>query len=75
MGKESAESNLFNVNNTGVLSQSPEPEARNKVLNNNPDQIGIWKCWLGCMAQLLCVLDPFIQTIFFKSYFCTTCIV
>ena len=37
--------NLFNVNNTGVLVQSPEPEAHDKVLDNNPDRIGIWKCW------------------------------
>ena len=29
----------------GVLAQSPEPEARDKVLDNNPDRIGIWKCW------------------------------
>ena len=29
----------------GVLEQSPEPEAHDKVLDNNPDQIGIWKCW------------------------------
>ena len=28
-----------------VLAQSPEPEARDKVLDNNPDLIGIWKCW------------------------------
>ena len=25
--------------------QSPEPEAHDKVLDNNPDQIGICKCW------------------------------
>ena len=25
--------------------RSPEPEAHDKVLDNNPDQIGIWKCW------------------------------
>ena len=25
--------------------QSPEPEAHDKVLDNNPDRIGIWKCW------------------------------
>ena len=24
----------------GVLAQSPEPEARDKVLDNNPDRIG-----------------------------------
>ena len=24
--------------------QSPEPEAYDKVLDNNPDRIGIWKC-------------------------------
>ena len=24
----------------GVLAQSPEPEAHNKVLDNNPDRIG-----------------------------------
>ena len=30
----------------GVLAQSSEPEAHDKVLdNNNPDRIGIWKCW------------------------------
>ena len=25
--------------------QSPEPVAHDKVLDDNPDQIGIWKCW------------------------------
>ena len=25
--------------------QSPKPEAHDKVLDSNPDQIGIWKCW------------------------------
>ena len=29
-----------------VLAQSPEPEAHDKVLDNNPDRIGIWKCWI-----------------------------
>ena len=29
----------------GVLVQSPEPEAHDKLLDNNPDRIGIWKCW------------------------------
>ena len=29
----------------GVLAQSPEPEAHDEVLDNNPDRIGIWKCW------------------------------
>ena len=29
----------------GVLAQSPEPEAHDKVFDNNPDRIGIWKCW------------------------------
>ena len=29
----------------GVLAQSPEPEARDKVLDSNPDRIGIWKFW------------------------------
>ena len=33
--------NLFNVNNM----QSPEPVVHEKVLDNNPDRIGIWKCW------------------------------
>ena len=29
-----------------VLVQSPEPEACDNVFfDNNPDQIGIWKCW------------------------------
>ena len=27
-----------------VLSQSPEPEAHDKVFDNNPDGIGILKC-------------------------------
>ena len=27
-----------------VLAQSPEPETHDKVLDNNPDWIGIWKC-------------------------------
>ena len=29
----------------GVLAQSPEPEAHDKVLENNPDRIGFWTCW------------------------------
>ena len=29
----------------GVLAQSPKPEAHDKVLDNNPDRIGIWECW------------------------------
>ena len=28
------------MSNAGVLARSPEPEARDKVLDNNPDQIG-----------------------------------
>ena len=28
----------------GVLAQSPEPEAHDKVFDNNPDRSGIWKC-------------------------------
>ena len=28
-----------------VLEQSPEPGAHDEVLDNNPDRIGIWKCW------------------------------
>ena len=28
-----------------MLAWSPEPEAHDKVLDNNPDWIGIWKCW------------------------------
>ena len=28
-----------------VLVPSSEAEARDKVLANNPDQIGIWECW------------------------------
>ena len=35
------QSNLFNVNNRGVLVQTPEPEAYDKLLDNNPDQIEI----------------------------------
>ena len=30
----------------GVLAQSPKPQAHDKVLDNNPDRIGIWKCWV-----------------------------
>ena len=29
----------------GLLAQSPEPEAHDKVLDNNLDRIGIWKYW------------------------------
>ena len=29
----------------GVLAQYLEPEAHDKVLDNYPDRIGIWKCW------------------------------
>ena len=29
----------------GVLAQSPEPEGHDKVFDNYPDRIGIWKCW------------------------------
>ena len=28
-----------------MLLQSPEPEAHDKVLDNNPDRIGFWNCW------------------------------
>ena len=28
-----------------MLARSSEPEAHDRVLNNNPDRIGIWKCW------------------------------
>ena len=31
-----------------LLARSPEPEAHDtddKVLDNSPDRIGIWKCW------------------------------
>ena len=28
-----------------MLARSPETEAHDKVLDNNPDRIGIWKCW------------------------------
>ena len=28
-----------------MFAQSPEPEAQDKVLDNDPDRIGIWKCW------------------------------
>ena len=29
----------------GVLTPFPEPVARDKVLDNNPDRI-VWRCWL-----------------------------
>ena len=28
-----------------MLARSPEPEAQDKVPDDNPDQIGIYKCW------------------------------
>ena len=28
-----------------MLARPPEPEAHDKVLDNNPDRDGIWKCW------------------------------
>ena len=30
-----------------MLARSPEPEADEKELDNNPDRIGIWKCWFS----------------------------
>ena len=33
------------MSDTGVLAPSPEPEAHDKMLDNNPDEFGIWKCW------------------------------
>ena len=32
-----------------MLARSPEPEAHDKVLDNNPDRIGIWKC--SCLRR------------------------
>ena len=29
----------------GMLGRSPKPEVHSKVLDYNPDRIGIWKCW------------------------------
>ena len=29
-----------------MLAQSFEPEAHDKVLDNNPDRTGIYKCWI-----------------------------
>ena len=37
-----------------MLARSPEPEAHDKVLDNNPDQIGIWKCWFLRRWENLC---------------------
>ena len=28
-----------------MLARSPEPEAHDKVFDNNPDRTGIWECW------------------------------
>ena len=28
-----------------MLARSPEPEVHDNMLDNNPDLIGIWKCW------------------------------
>ena len=33
------------MSNTGVLELSHEPEAHDKVLDDNPDRIVIWTCW------------------------------
>ena len=30
----------------GALAQSPDPATHDRVLDNNPDRIGIWKCWV-----------------------------
>ena len=38
--KKNVNANLMS-NTLGVLARSPEPEAHDKVLDNNPDQIGI----------------------------------
>ena len=35
----------------GALAQSPKQEAHDKVLENNPDGIGIWKCWFSTVAH------------------------
>ena len=33
------------MSNTGSACRAPEPEAYDKMFDNNPDRIGIWKCW------------------------------
>ena len=38
--------NVNLMSNTGVLAKSAEPEAHDKVLDNNLDRNGIWKCRL-----------------------------
>ena len=37
----------------GVFLQSPEPEVHDKVLDNNPDQIGIWKARFAVVDGVL----------------------
>ena len=41
----------------GVLVKSSEPEAHDKVLDNNLDriEIGIWKCW--CLRREMLVFE------------------
>ena len=36
---------LFDNQTQGLFARSPVPEAHDKVLDNNPDRIRIWKCW------------------------------
>ena len=46
-----------------MLAQSPEPVARDNVLDNNPDGIGIRKCGWISDETLFQVFDMASQTI------------
>ena len=41
----------------GVLERSSVPEAHDKVLDNNPDRIGIWKCWFLRRGGIHCAIS------------------
>ena len=47
----------------GVLAQSPEPEAHDKVLDNNPDRIGIGIYATVCCAEAVLMLKRYIYYI------------
>ena len=36
-----------------MLARSPKPEAHDKVLDNNSDRVGIWKCWFVNVGLLM----------------------
>ena len=59
----------------GVLTQSPEAEAHDKVLDNNPDLIGIWKCWFSRREKNLSEQgrEPRKKLLLLFLFFCSVC--